>query len=66
MRVPSGPLLVSRTGAVGQPGLTELRAKIAGVLNQPATKLVRLLGTSGQQLAQVLGARKEQLEKQAS
>jgi large subunit ribosomal protein L10 len=47
------------------PGLPELRSRIAGVLTQPATMLVRLLGTPGQQLAQVLGARKDQLEKQA-
>jgi large subunit ribosomal protein L10 len=48
------------------PGLLELRSKIAGIVNQPATKLVRMLAAPGQQLAQVLGARKEQLEKQAS
>jgi large subunit ribosomal protein L10 len=47
------------------PGLPELRSRIAGVLTQPATMLVRLLGTPGQQLAQVLGARKDQLEKQS-
>lgn len=46
------------------PGLPELRSKIAGVINQPASKLVRMLATPGQQLAQVLGARKDQLEKQ--
>jgi large subunit ribosomal protein L10 len=45
------------------PGLPELRSKIAGMLNQPAAKLVRMLATPGQQLAQVLGARKDQLEK---
>jgi large subunit ribosomal protein L10 len=48
------------------PSLPELRSKIAGVIQQPASKLVRLLAAPGQQLAQVLGARKEQLEKQAS
>jgi large subunit ribosomal protein L10 len=47
------------------PGLNELRASIAAVLNQPATMLARLIGTPAQQLARVLGARKEQLEKQA-
>jgi large subunit ribosomal protein L10 len=46
------------------PGLQELRAQILGVINAPATKLVRLIGTPGQQLARVLGARREQLEKQ--
>ncbi len=36
------------------PGLNELRAKIAGVIAQPASKLARLIATPGQQLAQVL------------
>jgi large subunit ribosomal protein L10 len=47
------------------PGILELRAKIAGVINQPAIRLARMLGTPGQQLAQVLNARKDQLAKQA-
>jgi large subunit ribosomal protein L10 len=47
------------------PGLPELRSQIAGVLNQPAARLVRMLATPGQQLAQVLGARQAQLAKQA-
>ncbi len=47
------------------PGLQELRAQLAGTIAQPATMLVRIIGTPGQQLARVLGARKEQLEKQA-
>jgi len=46
------------------PGLPELRAKIAATLNQPAIQLARMLATPGQMLARVLGARKEQLEKQ--
>jgi large subunit ribosomal protein L10 len=46
------------------PGLPELRAQILGVILQPATKLARIIQTPGQQLARVLGARKEQLEKQ--
>jgi large subunit ribosomal protein L10 len=45
------------------PGLKELRAQLAGMINQPATKLVRMIGTPGQQLARVLGARRDQLEK---
>jgi large subunit ribosomal protein L10 len=45
------------------PGLQELRAQIAAMLMQPATKLARMIGTPGQQLAQVLNARKDQLEK---
>jgi large subunit ribosomal protein L10 len=47
------------------PGINELRASIAAVLNQPATMLARIIGTPAQQLARVLGARKEQLEKQS-
>ena len=45
------------------PGLQELRGQIASMIAQPATKLVRMLGTPGQQLAQVLNARKDKLEK---
>ena len=45
------------------PGLKELRAQIAAMIAQPATKLVRMIGTPGQLLAGVLGARREQLEK---
>ncbi len=45
------------------PGLKELRAQIAAMIAQPATKLVRMISTPGQQLAQVLGARRDQLEK---
>jgi large subunit ribosomal protein L10 len=45
------------------PGIQELRGTIAMVIAQPATKLARMLGTPGQQLAQVLNARKDQLEK---
>jgi len=47
------------------PGLPELRSRLAGVLNQPAIRLARMIGTPGQKLAQVLSARKDQLEKQA-
>lgn len=47
------------------PGLPELRQQLASMIAQPATKLVRLLNTPGQQLARVLGARNEQLGKQA-
>ena len=46
------------------PGLKELRGTIASVIAQPATRLARMLATPGQQLAQVLNARKDQLEKQ--
>ncbi len=45
------------------PGLQELRGHIAGMIAQPAAKLARMIATPGKQLAQVLGARKEKLEK---
>ena len=45
------------------PGLLELRAQIAAMIAQPATKVVRILSTPGQQLARVLAARRDQLEK---
>jgi large subunit ribosomal protein L10 len=45
------------------PGIQELRGKIASVIAQPAVRLARMLATPGQQLAQVLNARKDQLEK---
>ncbi len=48
------------------PGIKELRGTIASVIAQPATRLARMLGTPGQQLAQVLNARKDQLEKQTA
>lgn len=47
------------------PSLPELRSRIAGVVAQPATKLVRMIAAPGQQLARVLAARRDQLEKQA-
>lgn len=46
------------------PGIQELRGKIASAIAQPAIKLARMIGTPGQQLAQVLNARKDQLGKQ--
>jgi large subunit ribosomal protein L10 len=46
------------------PGLPELRAKILGMLNQPAGKLVRTLAAPGSQLARVLQARADALGKQ--
>ena len=47
------------------PGLLELRGTIAVMLNQPATRLARIIGTPAQQLARVISARAEQLEKQS-
>jgi large subunit ribosomal protein L10 len=45
------------------PSIEVLRAKFLGVLNAPATKLVRLLSTPASQLARVLQAKVEQAEK---
>jgi large subunit ribosomal protein L10 len=42
------------------PSLDELRAKIIGLINAPATKLAVLLQTPGGQLARVLAARAEE------
>ena len=46
------------------PGLPELRAKIVGMLNQPAGKLVRTVAEPGARLARLIKARQEALEKQ--
>jgi len=47
-------------GWVNLPSLEELRAKILGMIQGPATGLVRLFNTPGTQMAQVLKARSEQ------
>ena len=39
------------------PGLKELRAQILGIINQPATKLVRTIKEPGSALARVLQAK---------
>jgi large subunit ribosomal protein L10 len=44
------------------PGLAELRARLLGLLQAPATQLVRLLGTPATQLARVLHAHQEKSE----
>ncbi len=44
------------------PSLPELRARLLGLLQAPATQLVRLLNTPGGQLARVLKAHEEKLE----
>jgi len=44
------------------PGLAELRARLLGLLQAPATQLVRLLGTPGTQLARVVQAHHDKLE----
>lgn len=46
------------------PGLPELRAKILGMLTQPAGKLVRTIAAPGAQLARVIKAREDALAKQ--
>lgn len=45
------------------PGILELRGQIAAMIAQPATKLARIIGTPGQQIARVLDARRTELEK---
>ena len=45
------------------PGLSELRAKILGLLNQPAGKVVRTVAEPGSRLARILQARAEALGK---
>jgi len=45
------------------PGLPELRAKILGMLAQPAGKLVRTVAEPGSRLARLIKARAEALEK---
>lgn len=47
-------------GWVNLPGIEELRARILGMIQGPATTLARLLQTPGTQMAQVLKARSEQ------
>lgn len=43
------------------PGIQELRGMIASMLMSPASKLVRLVATPGQQLARAIDARREKL-----
>lgn len=45
------------------PGLPELRARILGMLTQPAGKLVRTVAEPGSSLARLIKARAEALEK---
>jgi large subunit ribosomal protein L10 len=44
------------------PGLAELRARLLGLLQAPATQLARLLGTPATQLVRVLRAQQDKLE----
>jgi large subunit ribosomal protein L10 len=48
---------VQITALADLPPLEALRGQIAGLINTPATQLVRILNTPAQQLAQVLKAR---------
>src|SRR5215471_16523631 len=48
------------------PSIEVLRAQLLGVLNAPASTLVRLLSTPAGQLARVLQARREKLEQPAA
>jgi large subunit ribosomal protein L10 len=47
------------------PGLPEMRARLLGVLQAPATQLVRLLGTPATQTVRVLKAHEEKIAGQA-
>lgn len=48
------------------PGLPELRARILGMINQPAGTLARTLAEPGSRLARLIKARAEAMEKQSS
>jgi len=52
------------TALAKMPGLPELRAKLLGMLNQPAGKVVRTIAAPGSQLARVLKAQQDALGKQ--
>jgi large subunit ribosomal protein L10 len=45
------------------PSLPEMRARFLGLLQAPATRLVRVLSAPGSQMARVLAAHQEKLEK---
>jgi len=65
LKVKSAVVEGKKTNAAGvtalakMPGLPELRAKILGMINQPAAKLVRTIAAPGQQLAMVVKAHSE-------
>jgi large subunit ribosomal protein L10 len=69
VRIKSGVVEGKRVDAKGiqalakLPGLPELRAKLLGMFNQPAGKLVRTIAAPANQLARVLQARQEALAK---
>ncbi len=69
IRIRSAVVEGKKTDAAGvaalakMPGLPELRAKILGMLNQPAGKLARTVAEPGSRLARLIKARAEALEK---
>lgn len=63
--VVSGSQLLDANGVKAlstMPSLPELRSRLLGVLQAPASKLVRLLSTPATQMAQVLKAHQDKLE----
>ena len=63
--VVSGTQILDASGVKAlstMPGLPELRARLLGLLQAPATQLVRLLGTPATQAVRVLQARHDKLE----
>jgi large subunit ribosomal protein L10 len=50
------------TSLASMPSLDELRAKLVGLLNAPATKLARVSQAPASQLARVIKARADQLQ----
>ena len=71
IKVRSGVVEGKKVDAAGvkalakMPGLPELRAKLLGMFNQPAGKLVRTIAEPGAKFARVLKAREEALGKQS-
>ncbi len=69
IRIRSAVVEGKKTDAAGvaalakMPGLPELRARILGMLNQPAGKLARTVAEPGSRLARLIKARAEALEK---
>jgi len=72
LKIRSAVVEGKRTDAAGVaalaklPGLPELRARILGMLTQPAGKLVRTVAEPGSRLARLIKARAEALEKTGS
>jgi large subunit ribosomal protein L10 len=63
--VVSGTQILDASGVKAlstMPGLPELRARLLGLLQAPATQLVRLLGTPATQTVRVLKAHQDKLE----